>query len=102
VKFIPTTSTLKNPLPDPAASHPFIQSLGENYEDIMCYCLGEHWRATSLKESLNWFNKRLGITISETTNVLETSQIIKSRYEWLLCYHRYREVLIEKTHNILR
>ena len=83
-------------------SHPFLDGLYPHTEDIMTYCLGSDWRSYNMLESIIPIMESLGIHISPVENILDVRKRVKTKYEWLFCYHRYREVLTEKTYILFR
>lgn len=68
----------------------------------MTYCLGENWPSYSINDSRFKFMESLDIVLLPTDYLYDFGIKIKQKYEWLFCYHRYREVLTEKTYKLFK
>lgn len=76
--------------------------MGLEGEQIMKFCLGENWRSCSIKESMLLFNIALDLDLTENMEIEDSFVKIQKKYEWLFCKYRFREVLFEKIHPLLK
>ena len=58
----------------------FKNNLGPEADKIMEHCLGEDWRNTLIKESMEMFNLALSINLKGDNNVVESALVIRDAY----------------------